>query len=63
MINKVITCDKCGKEIVVIGTIFDKVATINLIPIGQPRSDTSVQRIDLCEECYQNFVNWLESNI
>ena len=56
-------CDKCGKEIKdVINNkqLSDKSARIDLYEIGRQRTCPS-QRIDLCEDCYQEFVNFLEN--
>ena len=55
-------CDKCGKEIEGIinnAQLSQKTARIDLYPIGEARTCPS-QRIDLCEDCYQEFVNFLE---
>lgn len=66
MYNDSTICDKCGKEIVnpygcyrrnyKIGNYSAK---IHLWGVGIDRSQNP-QRIDLCEECYQKFINWLE---
>ena len=37
-------------------------AKIDLWGVGQRRTDAP-QRIDLCERCYQKFVNYLESEV
>ena len=54
-------CDRCGKEFEVINNkqLSDKSARIDLYEIGQQRTCPS-QRIDLCEDCYQKFINFLE---
>ena len=54
-------CDRCGKEFEVINNkqLSDKSARIDLYSIGQNRTAPS-QRIDLCEDCYQEFINFLE---
>ena len=56
-------CDKCGKEFEVINNkqLSEKSARIDLYAIGQQRTCPS-QRIDLCEDCYQEFINFLENN-
>ena len=56
-----IICDRCGKEIDFINNaqISKTSARIDLYPIGQPRTYPS-QRIDLCEDCYNEFINFLE---
>ena len=57
-----IVCDRCGREIVAINNaqVSETSARIDLYPIGQPRTYPS-QRIDLCEECYEQFINFLET--
>lgn len=57
-----IICDRCGKELTAFNNaqISKTSARIDLYPIGQPRTYPS-QRIDLCEECYEQFVNFLET--
>lgn len=57
-----IVCDRCGKEFKFINNVqlSKQSARIDLYHIGQPRTYPS-QRIDLCENCYQKFVNFLES--
>ena len=56
-----IECDRCGREIVGINNaqVSATSARIDLYPIGCNRTAPS-QRIDLCEECYQDFVGFLE---
>lgn len=60
---EIITCDKCGRELPAINNaqISQMSARIDLYPIGQPRTYPS-QRIDLCEECFNEFVNFMERN-
>ncbi len=51
-------CDRCGREI----TDYDikiSSAKIHLWGVGEPRSYGG-QRIDLCVECYNRFVDFLE---
>ncbi len=59
-IEKII-CDRCGIEFEFINNaqLSAQSARIDLYQIGQPRSYPS-QRIDLCEECYEQFINFLE---
>ena len=59
-INKII-CDRCGKEIEAINNVqvSQNSARIDLYPIGINRTYPS-QRIDLCEDCYQEFISYLE---
>ena len=55
-------CDRCGKEIEnVINNmqLSEKSARIDLYAVGKNRTAPS-QRIDLCEDCYQEFINFLE---
>ena len=54
-------CDRCGKEFSVISNaqLSEESARIDLFAIGQRRT-CPTQRIDLCEECYQQFINFLE---
>ena len=56
-----IICDRCGKEIDFINNVqlSEKSARIDLYAIGQRRTCPS-QRIDLCEDCYNEFINFLE---
>lgn len=56
-----IFCDRCGKEIDVINNVqlSAQSARIDLYAIGQRRTCPS-QRIDLCEDCYNEFINFLE---
>lgn len=58
---EIITCDKCGKKLRAINNsqISQTSARIDLYAIGRPRTYAS-QRIDLCEDCYQEFINFLE---
>ena len=58
---EIITCDKCGKELTAINNaqISQSSARIDLYGIGERRTCPS-QRIDLCEDCYQQFINFLE---
>lgn len=60
------TCDRCGKEIanphscyLPTYAIKDYSAKLDFYNVGVPR--TQPQRIDLCQECCEKFVNWLES--
>lgn len=59
---EVIICDKCGKELTAINNaqISEISARIDLYAIGQRRTCPS-QRIDLCEECYEQFINFFET--
>ena len=56
-----IVCDRCGREIVAINNaqVSAASARIDLYPIGCNRTCPS-QRIDLCEDCYQEFIGFLE---
>ena len=53
-----VLCDRCGREI----TSYDikiSSARIDIWGVGIPRSYHG-QRIDLCEDCYEKFVAFLE---
>lgn len=54
-------CDRCGvnKEMITGDAVISSFAQIKLWGVGQKRTD-SPQRIDLCEECYSKFVDFLE---
>lgn len=61
-----ILCDRCGKEITnKLGCYnpsyarYRWSAKIQLWAVGETRGNQG-QRIDLCEECYEKFVNFLE---
>ena len=53
-----IICDRCGKEI----TSYDiKISSAKMHLWGVEENRTSPgQRIDLCEECYEDFLVFLE---
>lgn len=53
-----VICDRCGKEILSYDIKISS-ARLDLWGIGVPRS-YGAQRIDLCEDCYQDFINFLE---
>ena len=57
-----IICDRCGKELTTFNNaqISKTSARIDLYAIGQLRTSPS-QRIDLCEDCYNEFINFLET--
>lgn len=59
---KKVTCDRCGKDLTAINNaqLSATSTRIDLYPQGQPRTYPS-QRIDLCEECFQEFINFLEN--
>ena len=59
-------CDKCGKNIENPLECYNKnyalrhvSAKITFWPVGEPRSSFG-QRIDLCEDCCNDFVKFLE---
>ena len=62
MISKSIKCDKCGADIPCYNNmaISENSALIQLFGVGECRT-AKPQRIDLCLDCYEKFVNWLES--
>ena len=53
-----VICDRCGREICSYDIKISS-ARIDFWGVGVPRSYCG-QRIDLCEECYQEFINFLE---
>ncbi|MBR2474828.1 MAG: hypothetical protein IKB51_07380 [Clostridia bacterium] len=53
-----VRCDRCGKEIMAYDIKISS-ARIDLWALGVPRS-YGAQRIDLCENCYNDFVSFLE---
>lgn len=57
-------CDRCGasQELVTKNDIIISFAKIDLWRVGQHRT-AAPQRIDLCEKCYQKFVDFLESEV
>ena len=61
-----VICDRCGKDIVNPNSYYcptyalkEYSAKITLWPVGEPRSSFG-QRIDLCPECYEKFVAFIE---
>lgn len=54
-------CDRCGttKTLRTKNDIIISFAKIDLWQVCQHRTDAP-QRIDLCEECYLDFINFLE---
>ena len=61
-----IVCDKCGKEIInplecyhPTYALKNYSAKITLWAVGESRSSFG-QRIDLCPDCYEKFVSFLE---
>ena len=61
MISKSMNCDLCGAEIPCYNNfaITENSAMINVFGVGVKRTCVP-QRIDLCSECYQRFINWLD---
>lgn len=59
-----VVCDRCGreKEIITKNDIIISFARIELWGVGQLRTSPP-QRVDLCEDCYQKFVNYMESEV
>ena len=53
-----VLCDRCGREIPGYDIKISS-ARIDIWGVGIPRSYHG-QRIDLCEECYEKFVAFLE---
>lgn len=54
-----IVCDRCGNEMSRYYDIKNTSAKIQLWAVGEMRSSAG-QRIDLCEECYEKFVDFLD---
>ena len=66
-ICKNLCCDRCGKEIknpnscyMPTYAIKDYCGKINFSNVGQPR--TNFQSIDLCADCCEKFINFLEGD-
>lgn len=61
MISKSMSCDLCGAEIPCYNNfaITENSAMINVFGVGVKRTCVP-QRIDLCHDCYQRFINWLD---
>lgn len=59
-----VICDRCGQqqEVTTKNDIIISFARIELWGVGQQRSRPP-QRLDLCEVCYQKFVNYMESEV
>lgn len=55
-----VLCDRCGKEIHSYDIKISS-ARIDLWGVGELRGSPG-QRIDLCEECYQKFINFMEGS-
>lgn len=58
-----IVCDRCGKEFETVNNqqLSEVSARLDLYPIGCRRTCPE-QRIDLCEDCYQEFINFMENS-
>ena len=57
-----VTCDRCGKMISLYQDIKNSSAKITLWGVGEPRSSFG-QRIDLCSDCYEEFVSFMEGGV
>lgn len=57
-----VKCDRCGsgQELHTKNDIIISFARIDLWGVGQHRTEAP-QKMDLCESCFQKFVNFLES--
>ena len=53
-----VICDRCGKEIASYDIKISS-AKIHLWGVGENRTSPG-QRIDLCPECYEEFVRFLD---
>lgn len=63
------TCDRCGKRIINGKPCYNDnyaikstSALIRLWGINEPRSSQG-QRIDLCNDCYEAFIGFLEGGV
>ena len=54
-------CDRCGREIPRYYDIKSVSAKIQLWGVGENRTSYG-QRVDLCEDCFIDFVKFLESS-
>lgn len=59
-----VQCDRCGEiqELHTKNDIIISFAKIDLWGVGQHRTEAP-QKIDLCESCFEKFVNFLESEV
>ena len=55
-----VICDRCGKEIIDYDIKISS-ARLDIWGWGVPRSYPG-QRIDLCQECYEQFVDFMEKS-
>lgn len=55
---EIIICDKCGKEIPTFRAVRET-AKMQLWIVGETRTSGG-QRIDLCEDCFAEFINWID---
>ena len=60
-------CDRCGKDIVNESGCYNRnyalshfSAKLTVWGVGEPRYSQG-ERVDLCTDCYNEFVNFLES--
>lgn len=56
-----VLCDRCGKEISGYDIKISS-AKIHLWGVGENRTSAG-QRIDLCPDCYEEFVNFMEGGV
>ena len=58
-------CDKCKNDIIISNSksITNNSAKICFWDVDVPRGENVASRIDLCPECAEKFVNWLESEL
>ena len=67
--SETITCDRCGRKIVVVHNNWLSRSTMNgcaaMIKLWKPEDLRSLpgDRIDLCENCYQKFINFMETEV
>ena len=55
-------CDRCGREIPSYYDIKNVSAKLHLWGVGEHRTSGG-QRIDLCEDCYIDFISFLERGV
>lgn len=61
-----ICCDRCGKKLVKSKNGYvdkDYSARMWISPVGERNDISCSQRMDICEDCYEKFINWLESEV
>ena len=64
MVKHHVCCNRCGKDIPSSAAYItrDFSARIQWYGVGATRSNPG-ERIDLCVECAESFIKWLESEV